>query len=87
MNFLNVSIYLKAHDYESYVLHKLNKDLQNILECKHKWHDGSWLCTQHFDHMSLNNMDLDTFLVYMQGEKDSPDQSRTPVLVLKIIMQ
>ena len=65
----------------------MNKDLQHILERTHKWHDGSWLYTQHFDHMSLNNMDLDTFLVYMQGEKDSPDQSCTPVLVLKIIMQ
>ena len=61
----------------------MNKDLQHILERTHKWHDGSWPCIQHFDHMSLNNMDLDTFLVYMQGGSGIPDQSCTPALVLK----
>ena len=63
------------------------KDLQQILENRHIRLDDSLPYIQHFGHMNGHNMDLDTFLVYMHGEKDSPDQSCTPVLVLKIIMQ
>ena len=43
------------------------KDLQYIPENIHKLHDDSWLYIQHFDHKNGRNMDLDIFLVYMQG--------------------
>ena len=61
-NFKYVSIHFKANIDESYVLHKMNKDLQRILDCKHKWLDGFWRCTPRFDRMNGYNTDLDIFL-------------------------
>ena len=86
-NFKFVSIHFKANIDESYVLHKMNKDLQRILECKHKWLDGFWLYIQRIAHTNEQNMDLDIFLVCMQDGQDIPGQLYIQVLVLKKIMQ
>ena len=67
----------------SYVLRKMCMDRLHIQKYTHILHDGFWLYIRHFAHKSWWNMDLDIFLVCMQGGWGIPDQTCIPVLVLQ----